>query len=119
MATCTKSIVETVEKIIGFSIDKDLNVFWPTPAEMQHCQVSLNIQYSTQVLSVFKKKSEPLLEQSSIDKFIVYTNIRTSVDRVSPKLCEWIDAHGFKGNLLKIVGTLLWEQNIYHICVFC
>jgi hypothetical protein len=33
-ATCTKSIVDTVKKIIGFTNDKDLNVFWPCPAEM-------------------------------------------------------------------------------------
>jgi hypothetical protein len=118
-ATCTKSIVETVEKIIGFSINKDLNVFWPTPAEMQHRQVSLDVQYSTQALSVFKKKTESLLEQSSVNKFIVYTNTRASVDRVSPKLCEWIDVNGFKGDLLKIVGTLLREQKFYHIRVFC
>jgi hypothetical protein len=26
-----KNIVDTVEKIIGLIIDKDLNVFWPHP----------------------------------------------------------------------------------------
>jgi hypothetical protein len=28
LATCTKGIVDTVEKIVGFMIDKMLNVFW-------------------------------------------------------------------------------------------
>ena len=56
-ATCTKSIVDTVEKIVGFMFDKDSNIFWPRPDEMQHRQVLLDVQYSTQALHVFKKRT--------------------------------------------------------------
>jgi hypothetical protein len=118
-ATCTKSIVDTVEKIVGFMFDKDSNIFWPRPDEMQHRQVLLDVQYSTQALHVFKKRTQSLLKHSSAEKYIVYSNNRATVDRVSNKLCEWIDAHGFKADLLKIVGTLLREQKFYHIRVFC
>jgi superfamily II DNA helicase RecQ len=118
-ATCTKSIVETVERIVGFMFDKDSNVFWPQPDEMQHRQVLLDVQYSTQALHVFKKRTRNLLKHSSLEKYILYSNTRATVDRVSPKLCEWIDANGFKSDLLKIVGTLLREQKFYHIRVFC
>ena len=118
-ATCTRSIVDTVEKIVGYIFNKDLNVFWPQPDEMQHRQVLLDVQYLTQALHVFKKRTHGLFKHSSSEKYILYSNTRATVDHVSPKLCKWIDANGFKANLLRIVGTLLCEQNFYHICVFC
>jgi hypothetical protein len=77
------------------------------------------VQYTTKALAVFKKRTEGLLKQSTSEKYIVYTDTRATVDRVSPKLCEWIDVNGFNLDLSKIVGILLCEQKFYHICVFC
>ena len=100
MVTCTKSIVKTVEKIVGIMFDIHSNVFWPLPDKMQHCQVLLNVQYLTQALHVFKKRTQGLLKHSSSEKYILYSNTWATVD-------QWIDANGFKANLLRIVGTLL------------
>ena len=96
-ATCsTKSIVDTVEKIVGFMFDKDSNVFfWPRPDEIQHHQVLLDVQYSTQVIHVFKKRTQTLLKHSTLEKYILYSNTRATVDHVLPKPCKWIDANGF------------------------
>jgi hypothetical protein len=54
---------------------------------MQHCQVLLDVQYSTQALHVFKKRTLGLLKHSSLEKYIVYSNTRATVYCVSPKLC--------------------------------
>jgi hypothetical protein len=86
---------------------------------MQHCQVFIEVQYSTQPLAVFKTKVGPLLERSNVDKFILYSNNQTMVDCQFPKLADWINTTGkFKADLLKIVENLLREQKFYHMRVF-
>ena len=69
-ATCTKSIVDTVEKIVGFMFDKQSKVFWPRPEEMQHRQVLLDVNYTTQALHVFKKRTQTLLKHSTLESIL-------------------------------------------------
>jgi hypothetical protein len=86
---------------------------------MQHQKVFIEVQYSTQPLAVFNTKVGPLLEESTIDKFILYSNNKATVDHQFPKLVDCIDACGkFKVDLLKIVGSLLPGQKFYHTRVF-
>jgi superfamily II DNA helicase RecQ len=117
-ATCTKFIVERVESMIGFIIDKSVNVFWPGPLGMDHRQVFLDVQYTTQSLSAFKAKAAPRFKDDLVEKFIVYSNTRATIKRVTPKLCDWVDGEGYKVDILSIVGSLLREQKFYHIRVF-
>jgi hypothetical protein len=117
-ATCSKAVLDAITTITGLRFDTDVNIFWPPPMEMKHRHVFLEVQYSNSALSVFKKKVGPRLKESTIHKFILYSNTRASVLRVTPKLCDWIDSEGHKADLLKIVGTLLREQKFYHIRVF-
>jgi hypothetical protein len=46
---------------------------WAQLAEMQHHRVFFDAQYYMHVLSLFKKKIEPLLEALTIEKYIFYT----------------------------------------------
>ena len=118
-ATCTQFIVERIESLLDMRFLLHHNVFWPNADGMQHRQVFLEVQYSTQPLAVFKNKIGPLLERTTVDKFIVYSNNKATVDRQYPKLADWIDTNGkFKADLLKIVGSLLREQKFYHTRVF-
>jgi hypothetical protein len=118
-ATCTQFIVGRIEALLDIRFLLRHNVFWPNADGMQHRQVFLEVQYSSQPLAVFKSKVGPLLESSTVDKFILYSNNRTTVDRQVPKLADWIDTTGkFKADLLKIVGSLLREQKFYHTRVF-
>ena len=117
-ATCTKFIVERVESMIGFTIDKSANVFWPGPLGMDHRQVFLDVQYTTQALSSFKTKSASRFKDDLVEKYIVYSNTRATIKRITPKLCDWVDGEGYKVDILTIVGSLLREQKFYHIRVF-
>ena len=117
-ATCTKFIVERVKSIIGFTIDKSVNVFWPGPLGMDHRQVFLDVQYTTQALSAFKTKAASRFKDDLVEKYIVYSNTRATIKRITPKLCDWVDGEGFKEDILTIVGSLLREQKFYHIRVF-
>ena len=118
-ATCTQFIVGRIEALLDIRFLLRHNVFWPNADGMQHRQVFMEVQYSTQPLAVFKSKVGPLLERSTVDKYILYSNNRTTVDRQVPKLADWIDTTGkFKADLLKIVGSLLREQKFYHTRVF-
>jgi superfamily II DNA helicase RecQ len=116
--TCTKTIVETIEKITGLLFDKQKNIYWPSALEMSHRHVFLDVAYTTKALSLFKKKVGPLLKETSLHKYIIYTNTRLTVERITPKICDWIDFHGFKADVLQIIGTLRREQKFYHIRVF-
>ena len=117
-ATCTKFIVKRVELMIGFTIDKSVNVFWPGPLGMDHRQVFLDVQYTTQALLAFKSKAGPCLTDDLVEKYIVYSNTRATIKQITPKLCDWVDGEGFKVDILTIVGSLLQEQKFYHIQVF-
>jgi superfamily II DNA helicase RecQ len=117
-ATCTKRILSTIELMSGLLFDTQVNVFWPTPDAMAHRHVLLDVQYSISPLSVFKKKVEPRLKVSTKEKYIIYSNTRACIDRITPKLTDWIDAEGHKADVLKVVGTLMREQKFYHIKVF-
>ena len=99
--TCSKTIVT----MIIFAIDS--NIFWPLPLEMKHRHVFFDVAYTTQALSIFKKKVGPLLKESTIDKFIVCANTCATVEEMMPKLTDWINLEGYKADMLKIVGTLL------------
>jgi hypothetical protein len=116
--TCSKTIVTMIEKITGIGFDTDANVFWPPASEMKHRHVFFDVAYTIQALSLFKKKVGPLLKATTTDKFILYTNTRATVERITPKLTSWIDLEGYKADVLKIMGTLLREQKFYHIRVF-
>jgi superfamily II DNA helicase RecQ len=116
--TCSKTIVSSLQRLIGIQFDTSRNVFWPGADEMQHRNVLFEVVYTTQVLKVFKKKVGPHLKRSTIEKFIVYTNTRVAVERLSTKICDWIDLEGHRADILQIVGTLLREQKFYHIRVF-
>jgi hypothetical protein len=116
--TCTRHIVQSIEKIVGIRFDTTANIFWPGPDEMQHRQVMFEVAYTSQPLAFFKKRVAPTLKATSLKKFIVYSNTRANVDRSLPKILEWIDLEGFKADVLKIVGTLHREQKFYHIRVF-
>jgi hypothetical protein len=74
MATYTKFIVERVKIMTDFIIDKSHNVFWPGPTGMDHRQVFLDIQYTTQSLSAFKIKAGPCLKRNLTKKYIVDNN---------------------------------------------
>ncbi len=87
-ATCTKFIVERAESMIGFTIDNSVNVFWPGPLGMDHRQVFLDVQYTTQALSAFKTKAGPRLKDNLMEKYIVYLNTRATIKRITPKLCD-------------------------------
>jgi superfamily II DNA helicase RecQ len=118
-ATCTKFIIERVESsMIGFTIDKSVNVFWLGPLGMDHRQVFLDVQYTTQALSAFKTKAGPRLKDHLMEKYIVYSNTRATIKRITPKLCDWVDGEGLKVDILTIVGSLLREHRFYHIRVF-
>jgi hypothetical protein len=69
---CTKTIVETIEKITGLVFDKQRNIYWPSAMEMSHRHVFLDVAYTTKALSLFKKKVSPLLKDTSLHKFIIY-----------------------------------------------
>ena len=116
--TCSKSIVTMIEKITGIGFDTSSNVFWPPASEMKHRQVFFDVAYSIQAMSLFKKRVGPLLKETTTDKFIIYTNTRATVERITPKVTNWIDLEGYKADVLKIIGTLLREQKFYHIRVF-
>jgi hypothetical protein len=45
-------------------------------------------------------------------------NTRRAVKHETPKFAAWIDKHGFKSDLLMIIGTLQKEQKFYHILKF-
>jgi superfamily II DNA helicase RecQ len=97
-ATCTKSIVDTVEKIVGFLFDKDWNVFWPQPKEMHHHQLLLDVQYSTQTLHVFKKRTHGLLKHSSSEKYILYSNtpytlLSEDISRLPEPINNYLSQH--------------------------
>ena len=96
----------------------DVNVCWPGPSEMGQRHVYFDINYTTKSLGCFKSKVGPLLKVSTIPKFIMYSNTRASVNRVYPKLGDWIDSKGYKADMLMIIGTLLREQKFYHIRTF-
>jgi hypothetical protein len=116
--TCTRHIVQSIEKIVGIKFDTTHNVFWPGPEDMKHRQVLLDVAYTTQPLALFKKRVALTLKVDTVEKFIVYSNTRATVDRVLPKIVEWIDMEGYKSDVLKIVGTLHREQKFYHIRCF-
>ena len=117
-ATCTKTVVDVIASVTGLNFETDINVFWPSSSSMTHQHVFLEVQYSTSGMSLFKKKVGPSLKTSTVHKFILYSNIRSTVLQVTPKLCEWIDHAGYKADILKIVGTLHRDQKFYHVRVF-
>jgi superfamily II DNA helicase RecQ len=84
--TCSKTIVTMIEKITGIGFDTDTNVFWPPASELKHRHVFFDVAYTIQALSLFKKKVGPLLKEMTTDKFILYTNTRATVERITPKL---------------------------------
>ena len=63
--------------------------FGPGPTEMDHRQVFLDVQYTTQALAVFKTKAGPRLKDNLTENFIVYANTRATIKRITPKLCDW------------------------------
>jgi hypothetical protein len=117
-ATCRKFIVERVKSMIGFTIDKSVNVFWQGPLGMDHHQVFLDVQYTTHALSAFKTKAASRFKDNLVENHIVYSNTRAMIKCITPKLCDWVDGEGFKVDILMIVGSLLREQKFYHIQVF-
>jgi hypothetical protein len=83
MATSTKFIVEQV-----VIIDKSRNMFWPGPTGMDHRQVFLDVQYTTQALSAFKIKAGPCLKSNLTKKYIVYVNMCATIKHIITKLCD-------------------------------
>jgi hypothetical protein len=118
-ATCTKAIVDRVEVMSGLTFDRDVNVFWPQPEDMVHRHVFLEVAYTTQPMTNFQKKIDPILKRCHVSKFILYTNTRRAIKRETPKLAAWIDKLGHKSDLLMIIGTLQKEQKFFHIRKFC
>ena len=116
--TCSPTIVSSLQRLIGIHFNTAHNVFWPLAAEMQHRKVFFEVNYTTQVVKVFKNKLGPLLKRSTVHKFIIYTNTRNAVERIKLKLCDWIDLSAYRADLLQIVGTLHREQKFYHTRVF-
>ena len=74
----------------------------------------MEVACTTQAFSLFKKRLAPRLKASAVEKFILCSNTRAAVERVTPKLCDWIDLEGCKSDALKIIGTLHREQKFYH-----
>jgi hypothetical protein len=118
-ATCTEAIVERVEAMSGLKFDRDTNVFWPSPEDMGHRHVFLDVAYTTQPMTNFQNRVGPILQRCHVSKFILYTNTRRAIKRETPKLAAWIDKHGYLCDLLMIIGTLQKEQKFFHIRKFC
>jgi superfamily II DNA helicase RecQ len=115
---CTKSVVNSMQRIIGITFEATKNVFWPAAEEMKHRQVFIEVAHTTQAFSSFKKRLAPRLKASTVEKFILCSNTRAAVERVAPKLCDWIDLEGYKSDALKIIGALHREQKFYHVRAF-
>jgi hypothetical protein len=94
------------------------DIFWPSPEEMGHRHVFLEVAYTTMPMSNFQKKIEPIIKACHVSKFILYTNTRRAVKRETPKLGAWINKNSFKSDILMILGTLQKEHNFYRIQKF-
>jgi hypothetical protein len=101
MATCTQFVVGRIAALLEIRFLIGRNIFWPNTDGMQHQQLFIEVQYSNQPLTIFKTKVGPLLKASTVEKFIVYSNNKATVDRQYPKLADWIDTcEQFKADLL-------------------
>jgi hypothetical protein len=105
--TCANSVVNSVQRIVGITFDASNNAFWPAAEEMKHRQVFMEVACTTQVFSLFKKRLAPRLKAGAVEKLMPCSNTRAAVERVAPKLCDWIDLEGCKSDALKIVESRL------------
>jgi hypothetical protein len=120
-ATCSSKQVDDLESLTGLSISHDPNsIFWPDAAGMYNPVVTIDVRYTEQALSLFKKSiTNPLKEDTTI-KYIWYANNRYMVDNHLKLLHTWLDAMpDIKADVVPLTGNYVKEQKSWHIIQFC
>jgi hypothetical protein len=116
-ATCTASIVASLEALLGTTI-KDH--YWPDASGMRHRHVALSVHYSDRPSTLILNRLQAHMGQSADSKFILYSNRRSKVDALTKSLGSWLDKNDSLRHVdvVPLVGTLSKEQKAHHIDVF-
>jgi hypothetical protein len=120
-ATCSYQQVKDLESLTGISIGHDINsVFWPDADGMFNPIVTIDIRYTEQALSVFKKTITESLKTSRTAKYIWYTNNRFMVENHVKLMASWLDATPeIKADVVPLTGNYVKEQKKWHILTYC
>jgi hypothetical protein len=120
-ATCSIDQVEQLEILTGISVSHDLNnVFWPGPAAMYNPIINIEVKYTEQALSLFKKAVFPVLQTDRTTKYIWYTNNRFVVDNHVKNLTLALDMEPkIKADIVTLTGNFVKEQKRWHVLTFC
>jgi hypothetical protein len=120
-ATCSYQQVRDLEILTGISISHDIqSIFWPDAVGMYNPIVTIDIRYTEQALSVFKKTITEPLKNNRASKYIWYTNNRYMVDNHVKLLASWLDATpDIKADVVPLTGNYVKEQKRWHILKYC
>jgi superfamily II DNA helicase RecQ len=121
-ATCTRSIHDSFQMLIGGRNWQFTDRDWPGAFFMQHRSVSLNFKYTTQASANVKKHLKSMLEEDNSlpKKCIVYSNFRRRVQDFSQDLAEYLDtsASTTHFDIITLIGTQFREQKAKYINCF-
>ena len=101
---------------LSFTAD---NFLWPKADGMISKKVLAKFIYTLRPLSVFKSRVKRLYNNASLsNKWILFSNTRTTIDKLYLSIRSYFDAENYNCNIIKITGTMYREQTLYHTELF-
>ena len=120
-ATATNKILTQLQLLTGLSIKKE-NLFWPSARQLLQRKCYIHFDFSVRANMKLRDRINHLMSETKNDdvyrQFLVCANSRNRVDDIALFCKEHLDANGYPGDIITIVGTQSKEQKLEYTNLF-
>ncbi len=107
-ATGMVQMCQQLETLTGFHFLPQQNFLWPVDLySFRRRNVFIDVRFSEQTMTVFKKEALPILKKRNDTKAILFTNFRTRCEQQLEKVKDYFEAGGLESvDIVPVHGAL-------------